>query len=136
MDYERLLRFKTAKVKMHVQPYKYKYNETAVVQNLTGSSGTFTVTNSGNTDAAPTIDIIGSGTVSLSVAAGSFEVDMSDDAEVIVDTEGLETYYGTVLKNRLVTGNISRFRLAPGNNTITWDGAITKLTISKYSRWI
>ncbi len=140
IDYERLLRFKTAKVKMHVQPYKYKYNETAVVQTLSGSSGTFTITNSGNTLAEPTFDIVGSGTVVLSVPDGqltrAFQVDMSNDAEVIVDTESLEAYFGNALKNRLVTGNIKSFVLQPGSNTISWSGDITQITITRYSRWI
>ncbi len=132
VDYERLLRFRTAKVKMHVQPYKHSATETA----QTFTTASFTVTNSGNTDSAPTIDIIGSGTVTISTDDASFQVDMSNDAQVIVDTETLEAYIGTVLKNRLVTGNLGQFRLNPGTNTITVDGTITSVAFSNYSRWI
>ena len=140
VDYNRLLRFRTAKVKMHVQPYKHKYNETPEVKNLSGASGTFTITNAGNFYANPVIDIVGSGTVTLEVEDGllthSFSVDMSNDGEVIVDTEKLETYYGNALKNRLVTGNIGNFKLNPGANTINWSGAITRLSFTRFSRWI
>lgn len=131
VDYNRLLRFRTAKIKMHVQPYKHSATETA----KTFTAASFTITNSGNTESAPTIDIIGSGTVTISTTGASFQVDMSNDAEVIVDTETLEAYMGTALKNRLVTGNIGNFRLAPGANTITVDGA-TSVTFTNYSRWI
>lgn len=135
VDYERLLRFRTAKIKMHVQPYKHSATETA----KTFTAASFTVTNSGNTDSAPTIDIIGSGTVTVSVTVGgltrAFQVDMTNDAEIIVNTETLEAYMGNVLKNRQVTGNIGLFRLAPGDNTITMSGA-TSVMISNYSRWI
>lgn len=131
VDYERLLRFRTAKIKIHVQPYKHSATETA----KTFTAASFTITNSGNTESAPTIDIIGSGTVTISTTGASFQVDMSNDAEVIVDTETLEAYMGTALKNRLVTGNIGNFRLAPGANTITVDGA-TSVTFTNYSRWI
>jgi phage-related protein len=132
VDYERLVRFRTAKIKMHVQPYKHSATETS----QTFSTASFTITNSGNTASAPTIDIIGSGTVTISTTGASFQVDMSNDAEVIVDTETLEAYMGTALKNRLVTGNIGNFRLAPGANTITVDGTITSVAFSNYSRWI
>jgi len=132
VDYERLLRFRTAKIKMHVQPYKHSATETA----KTFTAASFSLTNSGNTESAPTIDIIGSGTVTVAITGGaSFQVDMSNDAEVIVDTETLEAYMGTALKNRLVTGNIGNFRLAPGANTITVSGA-TSVTFTNYSRWI
>lgn len=132
VDYNRLLRFRTAKIKMHVQPYKHSATETA----KTFTAASFTITNSGNTESAPTIDIIGSGAVTVAITGGgTFQVDMSNDAEVIVDTETLEAYMGTALKNRLVTGNIGNFRLAPGANTITVDGA-TSVTFTNYSRWI
>ena len=138
VDYEKLLRFKTAKVKMHVQPYKHEYNETPTV--ITPAGGTFTLTNKGNTPSAPSLDIIGSGIVTFSVPDGlltrTFQVDMTDDAEVIVDTEALECYFGTVLKNRLVTGNIGTFRLQPGANTITYTGTVTQVTATNISRWI
>lgn len=140
VDYERLLRFRTAKVRMHVQPYKHSATEGTITQALTGTSGTFTITNNGNTASKPVLDIIGSGTVSVSVPEGNlaraFSVNMADDAEVIVDTENMEAYYGNALKNRLVTGNIGRFSLQPGINTISWDGSISSIDISGYSRWI
>ena len=136
VDYERLLRFRTAKVKIHVQPYKHSATETT--QTFTASP--ITITNSGNTDSAPVLDIIGSGTIEVSVTTGgvtrAFQVDMSNNAEVIVDTERLESYMGNALKNRIVTGNIGLFRLAPGANTITVTGTFTSVKISNYSRWI
>ena len=42
IDFERLVRFKTANIKFHVQPYKYKIDENFIVVNQT-------VTNQGNT---------------------------------------------------------------------------------------
>ena len=48
IDYEKLIRFKTAKVKMHVQPFKYPLEETPVeinIQNVTGSGETTSLDN-------------------------------------------------------------------------------------------
>lgn len=132
VDYTRLLKYKTAKIKMHVQPYKHSSVDGTVV----GTSGSVEVYNSGNIDSAPTLDIVGTGTVQVSVPGGAFQVDMSNDLEVIVDTEKLEAYYGNALKNRLVTGNLKQFRLKPGMNTIEWTGSVTEIGISRYSRWI
>lgn len=136
VDYNRLLRFKTAKIKMHVQPYKHSSVDGTVYKTLTGASGSFDVYNVGNHSSAPTLDIVGSGVVTFTVGDKSFSVDLTNEPEVIVDTEKLEAYYGNVLKNRLVTGNLDHFRLDPGMNTINWSGSVTSVGISRYSRWI
>ena len=48
IDYDKLIRFKTAKVKMHVQPFKYPLVETPVeinIQNVTGSGEAVDINN-------------------------------------------------------------------------------------------
>ena len=48
----------------------------------------------------------------------------------------MNAYKGSVLKNRLVTGNYDNFALTLGMNVISWTGDVDAVSIEKYSRWI
>ena len=61
--FERAVKFKTADITFHVQPYKTK--SPAESQTISGSSAT--VTNTGNTTSAPKLRINGSGTVTINI---------------------------------------------------------------------
>lgn len=135
IDYEALLKFKTANITFHCQPFKYKLNENPV----TLSSGDNTVVNEGNIYSKPTLNIKGSGTISVFLDGNQiFNIDLSEKTEIEIDTSTLEAYNpndGTLL-NRIVTGDYDAFRLASGNNTISVSGTITSASISNYSRWL
>lgn len=132
IDFTRLIRYKTAELTLHVQPFKYLVGEKKHVLTASG-----TVKNSGNTTARPVIHLTGSGTVGVSLNSNEiFKVDLSNDTEITIDTFKLDAYNGSELKNRLVTGDISKFVLKQGENTIDFTGTVTRCEFSNYSRWI
>ena len=139
IDYTRLIRFKKAKVKFHVQPFKYS----AVEGTLTYTSftnNTINVNNSGNYISKPIIAITGSGTINLSVNGYQvLVITLDSNGETIeIDTNNMEAYNPStqVLMNRSVTGNYDNLYLKAGSNTISWTGTITEIDIKNYSRWI
>ena len=65
-----------------------------------------------------------------------FSIDLGINDNITIDTEALEAYSGSTLKNRIVTGNYDKFYLPVGHNTIKFTGSVTRCFIKKYSRWI
>ena len=66
IDFEKLIRFKIAKVVFHIQPYKYNKNETTKVLNITTETET-SVTNLGNTTSRPIITFHGTGAINVTL---------------------------------------------------------------------
>lgn len=138
IDFERLVRFRTATVKFHVQPFKHSRVETKKVFPI-GRTGitSVRVRNSGNTISRPIVTIEGEGNVSLSLNGKSIlAINFGEDRSITIDTEKMEAYSGNVLKNRHVAGDYDNFALNIGLNTISWSGKITKITFENYTRWI
>ena len=135
IDYEKLLKFKTATITMHCQPFKYEVNETPIAL----VSGDNIVRNKGNIYSKPIVYIEGTGTITISLEGNQiFNIVMGDNTEIEIDIEKLEAYNpndGTLL-NRIVTGDYDDFRLESGNNTIALGGTITSANIRMYSRWL
>jgi len=132
IDYERLIRFRTATVTFHVQPFKYSTENDQTVT----SSGS-TVVNSGNVYSKPSITITGSGTINLSLNGTQiFTITMGAQTSVTINSETLEAYSGEILMNRAVQGDYTNLILEPGNNTITWTGSVTSIVIKNRSRWL
>lgn len=137
IDFERLIRFKTAEVVFHVQPFKF--SEAEAERSYYEDFDNISVRNSGNIYSRPTLKIVGqgncivslNGSQVLSIAFGSSE------QEIIIDCEEMNAYNasGTLL-NRLVTGNYDNIRLKVGGNLFELSGNITEFKISNYSRWI
>lgn len=138
IDFERLVRFRTATVKFHVQPFKYSRVETKKVFTFDRADITsLGVRNNGNTIARPIITIEGEGNVSLSLNGKSiFAIAFGEDRSITIDTEKMEAYNGNILKNRHVAGDYDNFVLNVGLNTIGWSGRITKISLENYTRWI
>ena len=138
IDYERLIRFRTAKVKFHVQPFKYSAVE-GVLKFTSFTNDEITVKNNGNYISKPIITITGSGTINLSLNGYQiFVIDMGDNEQIVIDTNLMEAYNPTnqALLNRSVTGNYDNFSLNVGTNTISWSGTISEIDVENYSRWI
>lgn len=138
IDYERLIRFRTAKVKMHVQPFKYSAVE-GVMKFTSFTNNQITIKNNGNYISKPVITITGSGTINLSLNGNQiFVIDMGDNEQIVIDTNLMEAYNPTnqALLNRSVTGNYDNFSLNVGTNTISWSGTISEIDVENYSRWI
>ena len=131
MDYERLLRFRTATIKFKVQPFKYKLNEETTVLTESGI-----VINSGLEESKPIIKITGTGTVEMMIndMAAFIYTFPEDETEVVIDSEKQDAYLGNVLKNRNMTGEFPV--LSVGENTISWNGEVTSITIDPKSRWL
>lgn len=136
IEFERLIRFRKAKVTFHVQPFKYSAVERIKTINAE-TEDSFRVLNSGNTVARPRITITGTGTINLSLNNHQmFVINLGNEGYITIDTEEMNAYKGSVLKNRLVTGNYDNFALTLGMNVISWTGDVDAVSIEKYSRWI
>lgn len=135
IDFAKLIRFKTAKVTLHVQPFKYPLQEQPIT-----ISGETTVTNGGNIYSKPVLNISGSGEIEVTLNGEQiFNIDLgSEEADITIDTNQMEAYNPdtTELMNRQVTGDYSLFKLQAGNNTISLSGSVTSANISNYTRWI
>ena len=134
IDYERLIRFKTAVVKLKTQPYKYLYQEQVQVYN--NPTNSITIVNNGLEKSKPLIKITGSGTIEFKIDNITiFSYTFSEnETEVIIDSEKQDAYLGSVLKNRNMNGEFPI--LNSGNNVVTWTGTITKMEVSANSRWL
>ena len=131
IDYDRLLRFKTADVKFRVQPFKYKLNEEIITLTESGS-----VINCGLEQSKPIMRIVGTGIVEIlvnSIIVFNYTFP-ENETEVFVDSEKQDAYLGNVLKNRNMIGEFPIFSV--GENTISWNGDVTSITIEPKSMWL
>lgn len=135
IDFERLIRFRTATVNVHVQPFKHSSIEFSLT--FTSDLDEIEVFNDGNYFSKPTIEIFGSGDIDVSVNGSQvLSVELGSEESITIDAEAMEAYKGTVLKNRLVSGNYDNLALNIGKNTLGFNGTVTKVILSNYSRWI
>lgn len=139
IDYERLMRFRTAEITYHVQPFKYSNIEGWKV--FSNPTSDITVRNNGNYVSKPIIHIKGTGTINLSLnGVQLFRIDLSTTNSIAIDTERLEAYSegGSIFKlmNRYVVGSYDKFALKVGANSVSWDGTLTYIAFEKVSRWI
>ena len=136
IDFDKLLRYKEATVKMHVQPFKYSAEDNQKVFSIDGTTS-ISIRNSGNIYSRPVLTITGSGSIDLYLNGNQlFVINMGDYTSITIDTNLMNAYNGNTLLNRNVTGSYDNFKLNVGNNTISWSGSITQIEIENYSRWI
>ena len=137
IDFERLLRFKQAVVTFHVQPFKYSVSEgKPEFQIMNGSE--VKINNNGNIFSKPVITLNGSGSCGIYLNGSqifSISFGNSDD-NITINTEEMEAYSGSILRNRIVTGNYDNFYLPIGVNRIAFTGDCSYFSIKNYSRWI
>ena len=139
IDFERLIRFKTAEVTLHVQPFKFSNTETVKEFYSFQTPATFNIYNSGNIYSRPIIKLRATGDVTLSLNGSDILViAFGDTAQYItIDCEQMNAYNSqNILLNRLVTGNYDNIKLNKGSNEIGLTGSVTVFMIKKYSRWI
>lgn len=91
IDFEKLIKFKTAEVVLHVQPYKFSTTEEPLLFN---DPTEISVENNGNTDARPNLLITGSGEIDVSLNGSQLlSMDLGeDDQTVIIDSENMNAY--------------------------------------------
>lgn len=133
VDYEKLLRFKTAEVEFHVQPYKYLLNEAPFELNITNETE-LKVSNVGLEKSKPIITLYGEGEVQLSINGSDIFSINIDDEYVVINSIEEEAYKENVLKNRNMLGEFPVLEI--GINTIKWTGNLKKIIIEPKSRWI
>ncbi|BED92025.1 MAG: phage tail family protein [Candidatus Improbicoccus pseudotrichonymphae] len=135
IDYERLIKFRTANVKFHTQPFKYLKDEESIDVTITNQTS-ITVTNQGLEPSKPVITLYGNDEVSLDINSLTVFQVVIDDEYITVDSNLEDAYKGSItnLKNRQMTGIFPV--LNPGENTITWTGILTRIVIEPKSRWI
>lgn len=141
IDFNKLIRFKTANINLHVQPFKYSLDEPPIVNNNTREQTIIDipVRNTGNIYSKPKLTITGSNTITVYLGNTQIlSIDLSAAGEtIIIDaaemnaTDGAGNYL-----NRQVTGDYNNFVLATGSNSIRVTGTVTKVTLENYSRWI
>lgn len=136
IDFERLIRFRQATVTLHVQPFKYSLSEGDTEYSLKNDTEIL-VNNSGNIFSKPVITLYGSNTCGVYLNGSQvFSIEFGTNDNITIDTEALEAYSGSTLKNRIITGNYDNFYLPVGANTIKFTGSVTRCFIKNYSRWI
>lgn len=141
IDFNRLIRFRTATLNMHVQPFKYSVDEPPIT--WTNTNGTtianISVRNTGNIYSKPTLTITGKGTVNIYLGNTQIlELALSAAGEtVIIDVAGMNATDtdGNYL-NRQVTGDYDNLIFKVGVNNLRVTGTLTSITIDTYSRWI
>lgn len=134
IDFEKLIKFRTATVTFHVQPFKYSAIDEKTEYTIINEQE-INITNNGNISSKPIITLYGSGTINLSLnGIQLFVIEL--DGSIVLNIEEMNAYKDNILANRSVIGNYDTFSLQPGKNTISWTGTITKLSFENYSRWI
>lgn len=133
IDFNKLIRFKEATIRLHCQPFKYS----AVEKAKTYTSSTFKIMNNGNTTSKPRITITGSGTATINLEGSQvLSINMATTSQVIIDVEKLEALKSdNTLANRLCVGDYEDLTLKAGANNFTTSN-ITSITFENYSRWI
>lgn len=132
IDFESLIRFRTAKVKWTVQPYKKLVTES----NVSGSTSPLTVVNQGYEDCKPLIKVEGTpdDEITLDVDGIDFAtVTIPASGEIYLDGENVDAYDATGKQNDKVVGNFAV--LPAGSSDIGWTGTAT-VTITPNSRWL
>ena len=134
IDYQRLLRYRVATVTFRVQPFKY--NRVEVPRQATSERTSMIIENLGNHTSKPIITINGSGTVYLTLNGNAIcnYTFPTGENTVVIDSEKQDAYLGEDLKNGNMVGDFPVFQ--KGNNTLSWSGTVTNISVSKYSRWL
>ena len=141
IDFNKLIRFKTATVTLHVQPFKYAANEKAITYTYPSrqASVTIPVRNNGNIYSKPILTIKGSNTVNVYLGNTQIlSIQLASAGEtIIIDVAAMNAYdeNGNYL-NRQVTGDYDKLIFNAGLNDLVISGNISEVTIDKISRWI
>ena len=137
IDYEKLLRFKKAKVDFYVaDPFRYVIAESDIT--LTSSG---TIANTGTVASMPLLKVTGSGTVALTFG-GVFSFSYIfpvGETYFYFDFDSLDCYYNipTALRNRSITMGTSDVPHLPvGNTTLSLTGMITQVIVTKRTRYL
>ncbi len=133
-SFERLVRFRRAKVDFIVQPYKKLVDE----DDVTGSTAPLSVVNQGYVGSKPIVTIVADPDEVVALKVNDITVctvTMPAEGTIILDTEALNAYNVAGDKNQHVVGTLD-FELANGDNDIDWTGTVTSVTVTPNSRFL
>lgn len=138
IDFEKLLRFKTAKVTFHVQPFKYDALERAIEFTITNGRGDkFRVLNRGNLYSRPKITITGNGIIRLIINGKQILSLTANNQTIILDTDDYNAKDANgVLYNRQVSGDLEDIVFNAGYNSLEVRGNVSTVKVEYMSRWI
>lgn len=95
IDFERLVKFRTAVVKFHTQPFKYLVDEKPIETEITDETKEIKVTNIGFEESKPIMTLFGKDTVEVSVNGhAQFQINI-DEEYVTVNSKLQECYKDT-----------------------------------------
>lgn len=112
------------------RPFKYAVDNDPIT--ITSSSGT-TIQNPGSIASRPVIKVYGSGDVDLYINSNVIRLNDIDEY-VVMDSELMDCYRDTVLKNNQMNGDFPV--LEPEDNDISWTGNVTEVEIIPNWRWL
>lgn len=134
VDFEKLLRFRTATINFYTQPFKYSATERTRTIATTGLTS-FEIRNAGNYFSKPTMTITGTGTINISVnGLQKCVLNLGTNESITLDADKQEAYFGADLKNRKMQGQFPTLEV--GKNVISWTGTVSQIEITHYSRWL
>ena len=104
---------------------------------MDNSFNSFKTMNRGNTFSRPTFTLWGSGTVVLSVnGVERLTINLADMGYITIDTLNMNAYKDGVLKNRSISGDLSKIIFEVGMNEVSWTGNVSQVKVENESRWI
>ena len=117
--------------------YSYQLSPTFEAEISMQNYITISLTNEGNIYSKPILDIEGFGVINVYLNNNQlFSVNV--ETEIIIDSANLEAYNPNThqLMNRQVVGNIENLKLEPGENILSFNGSVTKASITNYTRYL
>jgi predicted phage tail component-like protein len=141
IDFNRLLRFKTANINIHVQPFKFSIDEPPISWTNTKNTtiADIAVRNTGNIYSRPKITINGKGTITVYInnkQVLSMELSNTGETIIIDGAEMNATAPDGSFLNRKVTGDYNNVAFPIGLNDLRVTGTLTSVDLIDYSRWI
>lgn len=113
-------------------PYRYIYPEpTAKIY----ASSPDSINNPGTVDAVPTITVVGSGDIDLTIGDRTIHI-YSLASEISIDCDAGVAYNGTTNLTSTVTFDRFPWTIPPGISTVSWTGSVTSVTITRPWRYI
>lgn len=119
--------FHTFIIQFECQPYKYSINSNIITLKTAG-----TILNNGALS-KPVITMYGTGSIDLSINNNTIHLKNVADY-VTIDSELMDCYKDTVLKNNDMLGEFPLFQ--NGSNYISWTGTVNRLEINPNWRWL
>ena len=140
IDFNKLVRYKTATVSFHVQPFKYLVGEKEIdfINENNLRTVSLAVRNNGNIYSKPTLTITGKETVNVFVNNEAvLNITLAAAGETItIDVANMNAYGEGGYMNRQVKGDYNNLILKAGHNDLIISGKTSEIKVNHVNRWI